>query len=327
MALFKDIEEISQYLPVAGTFDFKNVLPKIRQVERDIIKPILSPELYEELESKYQDDTLTDIQSKLLDAVREPVVNIAFQLFIPQGSIQITSSGFQIASTESLKTAFDWQLRNLSKSFLETGYSALDNLIEFLESNAEQFTAYKNSEERKKLKSLFIYTSSIFNEYFEIPVTRYTLLRLLPIMNRIENDAIKPNISDELFNELKQQIQDSTITDDNKKLLDYIRKVITQLTIEKAVNTLSLEITDTGITYNNYASFSQIERKTPATESQLTRLQIKCEKDGNNYLKQLQDYLYENADTYPLFKASTAYKPNSPSYFTNDPESNIYAAL
>lgn len=323
MALFKTIDELKAYLPVSLTFQLADVMPFIKQAERDYIQPVISKDLYDALNESYnaENHELTGEEISLLKAVQESLANLAIMLWLPFGQVQFNSGGIHIVSNDTMKTAFQWQINEVEQALYKAGFSAIEHLISFLEVNADDYPEYKDSDERKELFSHFINSAKEFNRHFDIEISRYIFLKLLPSMNRVEEDKIRSVLHDELFDEIKDQILNGTLTDDNKKLLRYIRPIVANFTIAKAIDKLPLEISGAGISIIYTAGSSE---KKPADINRNASLKNSCEAEAENLLKQLSDFLHKNADTYPLFKNSDAYTENRSSTFENDSNSGIF---
>jgi hypothetical protein len=330
MSLFSTIDEIKDYLPVTVTFEFRDIMPYIDRAEVRYIIPFLSKQQYDDLLTAYNTSiatvapvALTSDNKALLKKVRMPLANFAYMLYIPLGQIQIDSAGIRIATTENLKTAFQWQIRMLQKSFIEAGYEGTDTLLEFLEQNKSTYTLWAGSTCYTHFKELFINTALQFSDYVNINNSRRTFLGMRSIMRKVESFYIKPVISPELMAEIKSQINSGSITTQNQLLLDLIQPALANLTIARAIGEKAIVVSDDGIYMLSVKNTQEIDSVEPADEGRLSLLRKQSIEDGDNYLKQLRDYLYANPDIYPLFKSSASYSTTSTDIFTNDSDSKI----
>ncbi len=311
MALFKTIEEIKDFLPVSVTFSFQDILPFIKQAERDYIIPAIGKEQYEEIDEAYNAETpdLDEEQEALLEKIRVPLASFAYMLWIPWGQVQIDSSGIRIVTNENIKTAFQWQVNALEESAMSSGYSGLEALLEFLEEGKDTYTTWADSDAYTEYKKHFIYSAKIFNQYFNIGSNRRTYMALSAIMNRIEETLIKNTIGVESYNEIKQQVKDNAVSEENQELLDLINPTVANLTIARGISQLSLRINNNGIIVLMGINPEKIYR--PADKDLLSDMKMQANQDGQNFLKQLEELVNEDDEDY------------DGGGFENDPDWNV----
>lgn len=331
MALFKTIDEIKLYLSVTKAFKFDSILPYIKQAEAKYIIPAISQAQYDPLNTAYNatTPTLTTDQTNLLDKIRLPLANLSYLLYIPVGQLQLDDAGIRIANTENMKTAFEWQIEMLKKSFQDAGFDGLETLLKFLETNKTIYTLWAASTSYTEFKTMFINTASDFSKYYNINNSRRTFLAINGIMKKVEELIIKPAISTTLYDAIKAQLL-TTISSENQTIItNYIKPAIANFTISRAIAELSVIMTEYGISVFNNDSTKQATQKEDA--SRLSNLQQIAEADGKNYLKQLRDYLNTTASAtvYPLYFASDLYidTTSATETFENDSASGIVGLL
>lgn len=297
MSFFKTTLEIQDFLPVNATFEFKGISPFLRQAERDYIIPVLGAAQYNDLHSKYQAGTaLTSIESELLLNIRVALAPLAYMLWIPFGQVKIDSSGIRIVTTESMKTAFQWQIQDLEGSAMRTGFSGIEALYEFLELNKESFSLWTGSTSYTESKELFINTAKALTEAVDMPCTRRTYIMVRPILKKLQQTLIKNTLGVTLYAEIREQILDDSLTEENEELLTLIQPAVGNLAMATAVKKLAVVFDQYGF---NILATSTIEKgRNPAKDSDMSVLEAKFREDGNNYLTQLQDKVNEDNDDY-----------------------------
>lgn len=303
--LLNSTEEMREYLPISLTFEFKDVLPFIKQVENDILIPVLSQALFDSLQTKIENnDTLDTAETKLLEKCRAVIAPLSIVYWMAWGQVQINSSGIQIASNTEMKTAFAWQVEGLEVSATELGYSCLERLHKYL-LGSSFVTAWKETDEYKALTKNFINTVSSFRAQCSNLKSRYSFELIKGIMSRIEDNQIRAALGNELYDEIKSEILSGSVSDDNHYLFKFIYPAVANLTMNEALVELGTRIDTYGVTfYTGTANNKQVNKQ---DAKQVGILQMKSNEAGLNYLSQLSKYLQENADTYPLFKYSSAY--------------------
>lgn len=157
-----------------------------------------------------QPHTMQDIEKDILYFFRLPIMLYAYKIYAPTNDLRHGNNGRTMTRKEDEVTPFDWMLdrdnENLERSF----YRELDNLISFL----DQFKVWRESETYKKIRSLFVYAPSIFDEHFPIN-SRLLLLKLEPGLRQAERKHIVPVIGQTLSKKLKDFILQSEIEDLN----------------------------------------------------------------------------------------------------------------
>jgi hypothetical protein len=324
MALFKNTEELKQFVPATVTFDFEAVKPFIHQAEVKYIMPYLGVDQFNALRVAYQANSLSNAQTKLLELVRIPLANFAFALFVPVGQLQIAASGIQQGGSKDKKAAAQWQIDELQTSFMNAGYDAIDPMLEYLEENKLLFPAWASSTAYTVLKQFFINTARQFSEFVWINESRRTFLTLRAHMKKTEEFSILPITCKPLFAELKSQILSGSISGANQALLNLIRPAVAHLTIARAIEELSVVFSENGIQVANNVGSTYTKGKEPASDARLQRLKCQAQADGETYLARIRELLEEDLTAYPLYRESPCYQSKAHRLYQNDPESGLY---
>jgi hypothetical protein len=309
--LFKTIDDISAVFPVIGTTDFNNIKPFIETAERDYIIKLISIEQYEDLDADYNEATpnLSSEQEALLNRIQKALAPYAFYLWVPSGQLSIGDNGIRIASTETHKTAFQWQVVNLQNSLLKQAGSAMDDLLAFMEENKADYDLWAESEAYTLFKETFITSAQQFTTAFSaLGNSRTNFLAIKSSMILIEDLVIKTELGDDYFEELKEQHKDGSLSDENKIIYNYIVKAIAHLTINRAITDLSVLIDDRGVlNFNSQANSNNFDNRQPAKDTMITKMEFNTERDGRVYLSKAKQHLINNLSNYPTYRDSTAY--------------------
>lgn len=328
--LFKTVSEIKKCLPANAAFEFGDIEPFIQlQAEPNFLIPVLSQEQYDLLNAKYNDSAadLTDDEKQLLGLCRFATANYAYLLYTPFGQVNISKSGIHIETSETKKTAFQWQLDELKSGLINAAFIGLENLLKFLEIKKGIFTAWASSETFTLLHDSFINSADDFDEYYRISKSRLTFLAVKPIIRIIEQNLLYNNLGKDLYDLLKSEIQADNIAAENKLLLNqYIKPALANLTMARALSQLSVRITENGVVVF-MGSLSQNTRYfLPAGEDAISRLYQQAITDGNNALEGTKRFLNANASpsAYPSYYNSSLYiAPGTSPEKLNDPNWGI----
>ncbi len=309
MALIKNVSDLQKYLPVNADLNIAGILPFINAIEASIIIKNISQTQYDDLNTAYNGAGCNSDQQKLLDKVQPAVAFFAFKEWIPVAQVILDNSGIRIANTNEMKTAFQWQIDKLEDSALRNAYIALEQLLAFMETNKSVYTLWAASTSYTIYKEGFINTANDFNTYYNINQSRLTFLALKASMRKTEDFDIKGSIDATLFALIKTQIKANSLDSDNTALMAFIQPAVAHLTIAKAIDSLAVTMDDRGIIV--YKDTGRITTRAfdGAGDTMLDSLHRRALEDGQNYLKQLRDYLNTNASVskYATYFASALY--------------------
>lgn len=169
-----------------------------------------------------------------------------------------------------------------------------------------KFQTWKSSEAYTKTIDLFFNKAGQMKEYCNVSGGRRTYLALRPYIKRVERNFIKPLIGQDLFNQLKAELQAGNLSESNTELLeDYIRPALAPLALMKAIPELSLELSDEGIKFKSFDNGIN-KRGMPSNEDKSVMYRS-LDTDGNSELKNIERFLIENAETYEAFKTAQSW--------------------
>lgn len=297
MALIKDTTTLKLYLTVNKSFDISDLTPFIKQVEQEIIIPNISKEQYDDLNDEYNETTpsLSAEQTALLEKLQPAIAYLAFSKWIPFGQVQIDNAGIRIASDENMKTAFQWQTDKLEDRSLYMGFTFLEQALVFMEENKADYDLWTDSDEYDTYKECFINNAIDFDKYYSINASRLLFLSLKPTMRKVQDFNIKAAVDSDTYQDILDEIKSGTITAANQALLNFIKPAVAHLTIARAVNEKTVIIMPNGLIRIKNVGFMTVNAFDSASGEMVDALKRSAELDGQNYLKQLRDYLNTNA--------------------------------
>lgn len=297
MALIKDTTTLKLYLTVNKDFNISDLLPFVKQVEQEVIIPNISKEQYDDLNDEYNDatPTLTTQQQALLEKLQPAIAYLAFSKWIPFGMVQIDNAGIRIASDENMKTAFQWQTDKLEDRALFMGYTFLEQALVFMEENKTDYALWTASDQYDSYKECFINNAIDFEKYYSIGSSRLLFVSMLPVMRKVNDFNIKAAIDIDTYEDILSEIKSGSISNDNKELLNFIKPAVAHLTISRAIQEKAIIIQPNGLIRIKNMGLYSISGYDSATVDTIDALKRQAEHDGQNYLKQLRDYLNKNA--------------------------------
>lgn len=342
-ALITTIAEIKTHIAVNLANNIESIRPYIEEAEIKYIKPILGSAFYEELLAEYESsgsgsgDPIESFE-ELLMKIQRPLVYFAYAMYAPTGNIQISDSGFHIATTETKKTAFQWQVTDAVDSWLELAHQGIDQLLEFLELNIEDYPSWKDSDGYTVFRETFITTAKEFSGFVNIHNSRRVFITLKSIMKKVEEFELMNVLGEDFYNELKADVLDESsgsgsgdgIESDNLVIFPWIKSAVAHLTVARAAVDNYIQLSADGV---HMIATSGVNMKAKKTADQAATMPyvVAAERDGKAYLHKLRDYLNKNAseEKYATYYESDLYEEiedgnYTPSGLTNDSTKKIF---
>ncbi|MFN3802864.1 DUF6712 family protein [Belliella pelovolcani] len=198
--LINNIQELKEYIPTSVNLNFNDIRPKIRLVERDIIKKIFSKAVYNAVSSSSVSGEMLELKSILAEAA----AHLALLHYIGFGQTHISSSGIQIASNENMKTAFEWQIDELKEECSTQGWSAVESALEFLEKSTDEAikTLWEATEAFQFSQKNLIPNLRTFEKFVSLNHSRVLFNKLAPTIQDRQEEIITPAISTTLYNKI-----------------------------------------------------------------------------------------------------------------------------
>jgi hypothetical protein len=333
MTLLKTLAELKEYVMLDANTDIPTGIRKeMPDVENKFVAPLLGPTLRAWLQAQYDapgfDLTAATPAAELLRLVQAPIARLAVAAGLTAHQARIDGTGVHIMSTETSKTAFQWQVDELRATNREKGWSDLDLLVQWLEENHEsttQLQAWASSAAGQRHRRELFTCTADFHEYENILEARRTFLALAPIRRRLEDFSLAPVLSEAFLFELRDQVRTRALTSDNENLLrSYVYPALASLTIGHAVTELRLRLAGEGVALSHEAQAKPID---PGLQRLLKDKVEDSIQNGVRYLGRLRDYLDRTASTtrFATYFSSSAYTAPAPAASpTNTAQSRIY---
>lgn len=314
MALIKDKATLLQFVRINFIND-ESSLPDFELAEERYLIPIIGYDLYDVVIDTADSETPAEptpqdlLDAELLKKCRAVVAPLAYLLDLPNIQVQLTDAGLRTISTDHMQAAHRWEYNEIKESLMDKGAFAIENLLRFLFKEKDSFPEWTGSNEYQEADSLLFKTGEEFRKYFPVHQPYRIFWELRPLIREVEDFYVKSAIGEVFYNELRTKTEGN---EDEKRVLDLIKKTVAQTTIVKAIEKLSVTITNRGFTLllgaGNTDSVNSGD--TPATNNGLSLLYESCQRSGDAYLLQLKEYLNKkaSADLFATFFSSSLYE-------------------
>ncbi len=335
MALFKNTDEIKQYVALDGNTKFVTIDPYINEAEQVYIKPLLGTALYDLLLADYNNaagdpNNMTPIYADLLPYTQRPLANYSFYLGFESIATNIGDMGVRVNLGNDSMPAPKWQQDRLKARFLREGDRQADVLLTFLEENKTDYPEWANSPSNTIAEGMILPNAVVASDYININESRRLFLQLKKYIVVVEQKHIKPLICKDQYNELVDQIKNDTLTAENQLLVDMLRPIIAKHALYLAIPTMRLVIlpeglfiysTDDGNIKKEYADSDMIKNYREGLKDDLTGF------IGDE--EALKKFIDDNIADYPKIQNSDCYTmradPGPKHTVPNDSENKYFA--
>jgi hypothetical protein len=274
------------------------------------IKQEIGKELYAELEGLLDDDEheWTDEQEHLLTLLRDSLANFSVFLYAPIHQVQIDSQGIRIASSDDMKTAFNWQVGEMREGTLGIAESALENALEYLEENQDVFVTWTESDAYTKFTDKLIRTSMELNDATGISVNRRLFRRLKNTIGRIERDQVKGITGKVLYDALLEMVKDNDVQGVYAEILSYLRPAIGYAALADMIMSIHVKTMDGSMTVVSSTSKSeQYPSRDSAEMRAISEQHLEWKRKAAAEFGKLGEFLQMNAEDIPEFLNSDRY--------------------
>lgn len=305
--LLKNSEDLRAFVPFTVATSFPLMDTYFERAVTDYVRPALGPEGWADVKAKYDANTTDAKYKELIRLLQGAIAWYGTRLYIPVGQLQISDAGVRINVNDEFKQAFEWQIDNLDESCANAADSYLEAALAYLEQEKATFTAWSTSTTYSESRQFFVNSATMLNDLAGVSLPRRIFRKVIPELRKIQFSDVYNAMGKDQYLELRTQWLAGNVTPNNKELLNFIQPAMAMLGIAKAVSSLTIEFSDLGITSSTNTILKQKIRQAADADMRSFFIREK-QKDGMDYIAQLINYLYDNVDTYPLYKASSAYK-------------------
>ena len=300
--LIRNVNEVRELLPVSIGVTFDRIQPHLAVAERDFIRPLLGPGMYDELQEFYDMEppaTLTEVQDamqSLLKLVQGAEVHLCYWLGFDILNAYISDGGFKRSETDKIRSLYKYQEDNLKDYFKISGFNGLDTALEFLEDNIQHFGEFALSDTWKGLKGQFIRDTRTFNSLYFIGDSRLVYLRLQPFFHVIEDLSIKLVLGAENFALIKEEMIKDEPAAHVVKILPAIRKPIAFLSVAMLMEESGADLTDKGLYFEGRMQNMDSDTvKQPSEIERVNNLVKRARGLAESYMLQLKQFLLDNS--------------------------------
>lgn len=311
--LVRNLEDVKLHINTNNSFEFSQIQTYTEAIQRSLINVIFSEVFIDALDAKInvETPTLTDNETELVYLLQKAIVYLAYGENLTAFMVSASGQGLHVIKTDTKLPLFRELRIEYSDIICELGYNAIEDAAKLLYKHAEadEFDLFQGSEEFEYLYRRFILTAVEFHRAYPIAYSRRTYEAIKSAMDDVEQFVILPALGKAYYDTLLERIVDNDLQSDDRLILPLIRRCIANLTVAVAAKKFRAKATSKGwVVISQESSGTEFsQNKKPVSSGDMISVSEPAQIAGNGYLNALKDFLFENANSYPLYKASTAY--------------------
>ncbi len=295
-----ELKSILGFIYASNSFD--NLKTDLMLAEDDM-RLLLGNSFYEAVETHYlsedykveaQDDADLLFLDKLVEFVRQPIAFYAFRAYSAHADIAHSDKGRQIFVNENEKPAFQWQVERDDQAMLIKAHRLTDRLLDFMETHkAETFLEdnWTSQPAYQATKQLFINSAREFHQVYPIDQSRWFFLTIVPFVKEVENTIILAVFGTQKFQSLKDAILEGNLSDDDARLIQYLKIPLALYTMVTALKRLGITVLPDSIVENFNPGYLTVKATKPASKDARAQLIASLESEASKALISLQEQI------------------------------------
>lgn len=315
MSLIKSITELKKYLALDQNTKLTSLQPFIDEAEQLYIVPLLGKAFYDYYLPLYEASVapsptaLSAANAALLPYIQRALAYYMQVQATNNLSLTFGELGLRVHRSDDSDPAPRWQQEKLLYAALRNGDIHADRLLEFMEANANDYTAWRDSTANTSRTGLIVYNTTVASKHIRINNSRRVYLKLVDTIRDIETRIIPKLISKEQYDELVTAIKAGTTDSQEKALIAKLEPIICKRALYLQLQFMRVQINENGLfVYSGTDDLYKLGQLASDADIKILRAQLMDDELG--YLadeQALQQFILDNIEDYPLIKASAVY--------------------
>lgn len=213
------LKEIIPTIAVADDNDITRYKGYLTNAEKWLKRELIGQELYALVSAGNVSEDDVELQS-LCAAV---VAYKGYLDAIPFLDLVETETGFAVHNDSTLAPASPVRVEALKKAVAVNLDEAVEDLIEYLEENTDYHEPWKGSATYSLVNDNYIKSLREFRKYAKFEGNRLDFIKARPMLTRARRQFIEVVISQELSEEIIEQLRDDDLTEANQAIIEDLR--------------------------------------------------------------------------------------------------------
>ena len=304
------------YSAINDNLQWSTLLPSIRRATTDYLIAHIGQEMYDAIATAYHgEDALTAEQAEFLERCQDTVAYFTMLYVAPELNVSASEMGMVEKGSSSTPTmpVAQWRYKEFKYDLTKKADKLLDGVIRLLEkyvhAGVEFFDTWRESVTYQDTRTSFFQSAGEFDRYVRISGSRRLFTQISQDIIRIEEEIDKI-ICEDQFNALVEAIRDGDATDDEKALIEHIRRYVAPKAMSSAASILSLNVDTHGLSLSSYTdgmeSLSHHSSVVRGAET-VGAYTLKLRTDADYQMQVLMNFIHSKIDTYTLIQDSDCY--------------------
>lgn len=303
--LIKNETDLSQILPQNSSVDFQFVKPFLQDAQDEFLSKVVGETQLETLQASIDAAEIDDaLMVELAAKCKPPVAYLGLIKALPHMNVNMHQGGFTVNTDDNTQPASQWRVNELRDQLGRAAQLKLDELIVFLDKNADTFIDYRDSGIPQKRFANFINTSEQWNKSVQHNLGPWMIDAIRPTMESIEEMVIRPILCSDFFDELKALIKSRSDVAAFQTAIDIIQRIVACRTLAELTVLGSIDITPSQGVFMVWREENARNSSKPATQNDREQVAKRLEATASKWQTRLKEELNANPDTYTTFAAS-----------------------
>jgi hypothetical protein len=213
------LKEIIPTIAVSDDADFNRYKGYLTNAGKWLKRELIGAELF----ALANAETVADNYTELKDYCAVVVAYKGYLEAIPFLDLVETETGFAVHSDQTLAPASPKRVEELRKATAASLDEAVEDLLEFLEESEAYHEDWKGSATYTLINDNYIKSLREFRKYGKFEGSRIDFIKARPALTRARRQLIEPVISQELSEQIIEQIRDVDLNEANTAIIEDLR--------------------------------------------------------------------------------------------------------
>jgi hypothetical protein len=285
MALIKTIAEVQAVLPkLVSNLNKDSAMPNFDAVEEKYLVDIIGQELYADLQTKYDDNTLEDEEKVLLKHINLVTASYGFMEEQAATHVFFTDDGIRVSATSDMPKAVGWEYKALKTYLNDKALDGIEVLLKYLWKHKDDLPKWTASTEYKQFEKGLIRTGTDFSNQYTLYQPMRTFFLMKSTLDDVQDEYIESPLGSDLleyFAELEAP------TDEEISIIRKLKKALAFFTVKRYAEHHTVLFSASGFTV---ISMFGGDRETDdsgraaAAKGDIEKQTKACEREGKNFM-------------------------------------------
>lgn len=303
------------YPEVNHSMAWDELAPYVEQATEIYVLPYVGSDTYDPIADAFETDggtSLSGKQKELMRLLQRAIAYYTIAHALPKKLTVMASMGAVNANPSGgAVPPAQWMFKNALWSVTKDADTFLDAALAYLQKEVATFTAWKASDAYSEGKADFFRSVKEFQAYHHIGSSFRTFLALLGYIQKATDRYIRTILGDSLLDELVTAVKGGgALSDDQKKLLHYVRSALAPWSVFMAIPHLTCIVEQDGLKV--VSSTDGMDSRGNATSAfykeGIDRHRMSCEDNGRTAQADLVEFLFKKSADFPAWLESDYYK-------------------